>query len=137
MKKILSFLFYLLINTSVLSQNVDFIEYDLDNGLHVILHQDKSVPLAVTSVMYHVGSKDDSPDRTGFAHFFEHLLFEGSENIGRGEFDKIVNSNGGTSNAYTSNDETYYFEFFPSNKLELGLCSSLRGCCIQSLMKLV
>ena len=121
MKKILSILFYLFINTSILSQNVDFIEYDLDNGLHVILHQDKSVPLAVTSVMYHVGSKDDSPDRTGFAHFFEHLLFEGSENIGRGEFDKIVNSNGGTSNAYTSNDETYYFEFFPSNKLELGL----------------
>ena len=60
MKKILSILFYLLINTSILSQNVDFIEYDLDNGLHVILHQDKSVPLAVTSVMYHVGSKDDS-----------------------------------------------------------------------------
>ena len=121
MKKILSILFYLFINTSILSQNVDFIEYDLDNGLHVILHQDKSVPLAVTSVMYHVGSKDDSPERTGFAHFFEHLLFEGSENIGRGEFTKIVNSNGGTYNAYTSNDETYYFEFFPSNKLELGL----------------
>ena len=121
MKKILSILFYLFINTSILSQNVDFIEYDLDNGLHVILHQDKTVPLAVTSVMYHVGSKDDSPERTGFAHFFEHLLFEGSENIGRGEFTKIVNSNGGTYNAYTSNDETYYFEFFPSNKLELGL----------------
>ena len=103
------------------SQNVDFIEYDLDNGLHVILHQDKSVPLAVTSVMYHVGSKDDSPDRTGFAHFFEHLLFEGTENIDRGQFMKIVESNGGSLNAYTSNDETYYFEFFPSNKLELGL----------------
>ena len=87
----------------------------------MILHQDKSVPLAVTSVMYHVGSKDDSPDRTGFAHFFEHLLFEGSENIDRGQFMKIVESNGGSLNAYTSNDETYYFEFFPSNKLELGL----------------
>ena len=104
-----------------ISQNVDFIEYDLDNGLHVILHQDKSVPLAVTSVMYHVGSKDDSPDRTGFAHFFEHLLFEGTENIDRGQFMKIVESNGGSLNAYTSNDETYYYEFFPSNKLELGL----------------
>ena len=104
-----------------ISQNVDFLEYDLDNGLHVILHQDKSVPLAVTSVMYHVGSKDDSPDRTGFAHFFEHLLFEGTENIDRGQFMKIVESNGGSLNAYTSNDETYYFEFFPSNKLELGL----------------
>ena len=104
-----------------ISQNVDFVEYDLDNGLHVILHQDKSVPLAVTSVMYHVGSKDDSPDRTGFAHFFEHLLFEGTQNIDRGQFMKIVESNGGSLNAYTSNDETYYFEFFPSNKLELGL----------------
>ena len=110
-----------MIHFDSISQNVDFIEYDLDNGLHVILHQDKSVPLAVTSVMYHVGSKDESPDRTGFAHFFEHLLFEGSENIDRGQFMKIVESNGGSLNAYTSNDETYYFEFFPSNKLELGL----------------
>tara|TARA_B100002052_G_scaffold210250_1_gene192333 strand:+ start:616 stop:1932 length:1317 start_codon:yes stop_codon:yes gene_type:complete len=121
MKKILSIILFVFINTTVLSQNVDFIEYDLDNGLHVILHQDKSVPLAVTSVMYHVGSKDDSPERTGFAHFFEHLLFEGTENIERGQFMKIVESNGGSLNAYTSNDETYYFEFFPSNKLELGL----------------
>ena len=110
-----------MIHFDSISQNVDFVEYDLDNGLHVILHQDKSVPLAVTSVMYHVGSKDDSPDRTGFAHFFEHLLFEGTENIDRGQFMKIVESNGGSLNAYTSNDETYYFEFFPSNKLELGL----------------
>lgn len=121
MKKLLSLLIILIIHFDSNSQNVDFIEYDLDNGLHVILHQDKSVPLAVTSVMYHVGSKDDSPDRTGFAHFFEHLLFEGTENIDRGQFMKIVESNGGSLNAYTSNDETYYFEFFPSNKLELGL----------------
>ena len=121
MKKILSLFIVLMIHFDSISQNVDFIEYDLDNGLHVILHQDKSVPLAVTSVMYHVGSKDDSPDRTGFAHFFEHLLFEGTENIDRGQFIKIVESNGGSLNAYTSNDETYYFEFFPSNKLELGL----------------
>ena len=121
MKKLLSLLIILMLHFDSNSQNVDFIEYDLDNGLHVILHQDKSVPLAVTSVMYHVGSKDDSPDRTGFAHFFEHLLFEGTENIDRGQFMKIVESNGGSLNAYTSNDETYYFEFFPSNKLELGL----------------
>ena len=121
MNKLLSLTIILLIHFDSISQNVDFIEYDLDNGLHVILHQDKTVPLAVTSVMYHVGSKDDSPDRTGFAHFFEHLLFEGTKNIDRGQFTKIVESNGGSLNAYTSNDETYYFEFFPSNKLELGL----------------
>ena len=121
MKKLFSLLTILMMHFDSISQNVDFVEYDLDNGLHVILHQDKSVPLVVTSVMYHVGSKDDSPDRTGFAHFFEHLLFEGTENIDRGQFMKIVESNGGSLNAYTSNDETYYYEFFPSNKLELGL----------------
>lgn len=121
MKRIIPLIILLVIQFNSVSQNVEFVEYDLDNGLHVILHQDKSVPLAVTSVMYHVGSKDDSPDRTGFAHFFEHLLFEGTENIDRGQFMKIVESNGGSLNAYTSNDETYYYEFFPSNKLELGL----------------
>jgi len=71
--------------------------------------------------MYHVGAKDENPDRTGFAHFFEHLLFEGTENIKRGEWFKIVTSNGGTNNANTSDDRTYYFEVFPSNNLELGL----------------
>ena len=103
------------------SQKIDFIEYNLDNGMHVILHRDASVPLVVTSVMYHVGAKDEDPERTGFAHFFEHLLFEGSKNIPKGEFMKIVERNGGSLNATTSNDRTYYYEFFPSNKLELGL----------------
>ena len=71
--------------------------------------------------MYHVGAKDEQPDRTGFAHFFEHLLFEGTENIKRGEWFKIVTSNGGTNNANTTEDRTYYYEVFPSNNLELGL----------------
>lgn len=103
------------------AQKVAFEEYDLDNGLHVILHNDPSAPVVVTSVMYHVGSKDEAPDRTGFAHFFEHLLFEGTENIKRGEWFKIVSSNGGVNNANTSDDRTYYYEVFPSNNLELGL----------------
>ena len=103
------------------AQNVAFEEYDLDNGLHVILHNDSSTPTVIVSVMYHVGAKDESPDRTGFAHFFEHLLFEGTENIARGEFFKIVSSNGGINNANTSDDRTYYYEVFPSNNLELGL----------------
>lgn len=101
--------------------NIDFVEYDLDNGLHVILHQDASTPIVAVSVMYHVGSKNEQPDRTGFAHFFEHLLFEGSENIGRGEYDTYVEEAGGTLNANTSNDRTFYFEILPSNQLELGL----------------
>jgi zinc protease len=103
------------------SQKVAFEEYDLDNGLHVILHHDASAPVVITSVMYHVGAKDENPDRTGFAHFFEHLLFEGTQNIKRGEWFKIVTSNGGTNNANTTDDRTYYYEIFPSNNLELGL----------------
>lgn len=103
------------------AQKVNFEEYTLENGLHVVLHKDSSVPVVVTSVMYHVGSKDERPDRTGFAHFFEHLLFEGTKNIKRGEWMKIVSSNGGVNNANTSDDRTYYYEVFPSNNLELGL----------------
>jgi zinc protease len=98
-----------------------FQEYDLENGLHVILHEDHSTPIVAVSVSYHVGSKNEDPDRTGFAHFFEHLLFEGSENIGRGEYLKLVQENGGVLNANTSFDRTFYFEILPSNQLELGL----------------
>jgi len=100
---------------------IQFTEYTLDNGLHVILHQDKTTPIVAVSMMYHVGSKNEKADRTGFAHFFEHLLFEGSENIGRGEYDKYVQGAGGTLNANTSFDRTYYYEVLPSNQLELGL----------------
>lgn len=103
------------------AQNVAFEEFDLDNGLHVILHQDNSAPVIITSVMYHVGAKDEQPNRTGFAHFFEHLLFEGTKNIERGEWFKIVTANGGQNNANTSDDRTYYYEVFPSNNLELAL----------------
>lgn len=101
--------------------SIDFEEYDLDNGLHVILHKDNTSPLVSISVMYHVGSKNESPDRTGFAHFFEHLLFEGSENIARGQFFNIVQNAGGTLNANTSYDRTFYYEVFPSHQLETGL----------------
>ncbi len=103
------------------AQKVAFEEYDLANGLHVILHNDPSAPVVITSVMYHVGAKDEQPNRTGFAHFFEHLLFEGTENIKRGEWFKIVSSNGGVNNANTTDDRTYYYEVFPSNSLQLGL----------------
>jgi len=106
---------------SASAQKVAFTEYNLKNGLHVILHQDKTAPVVAVSVMYHVGSKDELPNRTGFAHFFEHLLFEGSENIKRGEFYKIVSNNGGQNNANTSQDRTFYYEIFPSNQLATGL----------------
>lgn len=110
-----------LLGGSATAQKVAFQEFTLDNGMHVILHQDKSAPVVITSVMYHVGAKDERPDRTGFAHFFEHLLFEGTKNIGRGEWFKIVTANGGNNNANTTDDRTYYYEVFPSNNLELGL----------------
>lgn len=126
MKKYLFYLASFALSTLVISaQEVKFEEFDLNNGLHVILHQDNTAPVVTTSVMYNVGGKDlgdnGNPERTGFAHFFEHLLFEGTKNIGRGEFFKIISSNGGSNNANTSLDRTYYYEIFPSNKLELGL----------------
>ena len=118
-KKLVLFLLFPL--SFCFAQSVSFEEYGLDNGLHVILHQDNNAPVVTTSVMYHVGAKDEQPDRTGFAHFFEHLLFEGTENIERGQWFSIVTENGGTNNANTTDDRTYYYEVFPSNNLELGL----------------
>ncbi len=120
-KSIMALSAALLLGGMASAQKVDFEEYNLENGLHVVLHNDPSAPVVVTSVMYHVGAKDEKPDRTGFAHFFEHLLFEGTKNIKRGEWMKIVSSNGGVNNANTTDDRTYYYEVFPSNNLELGL----------------
>jgi zinc protease len=115
----------LLVGLHSSAQKVEFEEYDLDNGMHVILHQDNTAPVVTVGVMYNVGGKDlgGSPEapRTGFAHFFEHLLFEGTENIDRGKWMEIVASNGGTNGGNTSLDRTYYYEVLPSNNLELGL----------------
>jgi zinc protease len=111
----------LMITLTISAQDVKFEEYDLSNGMHVILHKDNTAPVVTTSVMYHVGAKDENPERTGFAHFFEHLLFEGTKNIPKGEWFTIVTSNGGSNNANTSDDRTYYYEVFPSNNVELGL----------------
>ena len=101
--------------------NITFVEYDLPNGLHVILHEDHSAPIVSQVVIYHVGSKNEDPERTGFAHFFEHLMFEGSPNIPRGEFFKMVQNAGGQLNAFTSFDKTVYFITLPSNQLELAM----------------
>lgn len=104
-----------------MAQSLIFEEYDLSNGLHVILHRDNSAPIVTIGVMYHVGAKDEDPTRTGFAHFFEHLLFEGTQHIARGKWFDIVSANGGHNNAFTTQDKTYYYEVFPSNNLQLGL----------------
>ncbi len=111
----------LMVTLSSSAQKVEFTEYDLDNGLHVILHQENKAPVVTVGVMYHVGAKDEEKGRTGFAHFFEHLLFEGTKNIERGKWFDIVSAHGGRNNANTTQDRTYYYETFPSNNLELGL----------------
>ncbi len=121
MNKVVLSLAVALISVVGLAQKVEFTEYDLSNGLHVILHQENAAPVVTVGVMYQVGAKDEEAGRTGFAHFFEHLLFEGTENIERGEWFNIVAANGGSNNANTTQDRTYYYETFPSNKLELGL----------------
>ena len=122
MRKIVLSGMVLFTSLSVFSQKkIEFVEYDLPNGIHVILHEEHSTPIVAVSVLYHVGSKNENTDRTGFAHFFEHLLFEGSENIGRGKYSELVEKNGGVLNANTSQDRTYYYEILPSNQLELGL----------------
>ncbi|MFV0522816.1 MAG: M16 family metallopeptidase [Mangrovibacterium sp.] len=103
------------------AQNIEFSEFDLENGLHVILYTDNSSPNVTVGVHYNVGSKNEDPKLTGFAHFFEHLMFEGTEYIGRGEYMKMIENAGGTLNAYTNVDKTYYYETIPSNQLELAL----------------
>ena len=110
-----------LLPAPVTSPRIDFVEYTLPNGLHVILHQDRSLPVVASYVLYHVGSKDERSDRTGFAHFFEHLMFEGSDNIPRGQIDKLVSGAGGNLNASTSFDQTDYYLNLPSNQLKLAL----------------
>ena len=124
MQKLGSFLLvslFLVTGTLAKSQTIKFEKYTLPNGLKVILHEDHSAPVVAVTALYHVGSKNEDTARTGFAHFFEHLLFEGSENIKRGEFDKYVTNAGGALNANTSQDRTFYYELLPSNQVDLGL----------------
>jgi zinc protease len=100
---------------------VPYTEFTLDNGLHVILHPDRSVPLVAVNVWYHVGSGHEKPGRTGFAHLFEHLMFEGSKHVPEGAFDTLLEATGGDNNGSTNNDRTNYIIDVPSNALELAL----------------
>jgi zinc protease len=100
---------------------VPFTQFTLPNGLHVILHEDHTVPLATVNVWYHVGSAREKPGRTGFAHLFEHLMFEGSAHVKEGEFDTLLEAAGATNNGSTETDRTNYYIDLPSNALELAL----------------
>ena len=100
---------------------VPYRQFQLANGLNVILHRDTSVPIVAVNVWYHVGSANERPGRTGFAHLFEHLMFEGSKNVKEGEFDTLLEAAGGNNNGSTTNDRTNYVIDVPSNALELAL----------------
>jgi zinc protease len=100
---------------------VTFTQFTLPNGLHVILHEDHTVPLATVNVWYHVGSAREKPGRTGFAHLFEHIMFEGSAHVKEGEFDTLLEAAGATNNGSTETDRTNYYIDLPSNALELAL----------------
>jgi zinc protease len=100
---------------------VPYRQFQLANGLNVILHRDTSVPVVAVNVWYHVGSANERPGRTGFAHLFEHLMFEGSKHVKEGEFDTLLEAAGGNNNGSTTNDRTNYFIDMPANALELAL----------------
>jgi len=116
-----SFLFLLLINLSVSQLSVKFEKFTLPNGLTVILHEDHTLPTATANIWYHVGSGNEKPGRTGFAHLFEHLMFMGSKNVPVGKFDEWLEAAGGDNNGSTSSDRTNYWENFPSSALDLTL----------------
>jgi zinc protease len=101
--------------------NVPFSQFTLPNGLHVILHEDHTVPLVTVNVWYHAGSAREKPGRTGFAHLFEHLMFMGSKHAKYGDFDRLLEAAGGTNNASTAEDRTNYYIDVPANALELAL----------------
>jgi len=101
--------------------SIPYAKYRLDNGLTVVLHEDNSDPMVHVEVTYNVGSAREEPGRSGFAHFFEHMMFEGSANVARGEFSKIISDAGGSLNGTTDSDRTRYFETLPVNQLETAL----------------
>ena len=121
MKKILTNAFLAITFFALNAQEINIVEYDLDNGLHIILHQDNSAPVVSTVLQYHVGSKDEYTGIKGFAHLFEHMLGKETKNMKSGEWYKIYRSRGGNGNASTSVDLTSYYVTLPSNSLELAL----------------
>jgi len=102
-------------------EKIELTEFELDNGLKVVLSEDTTIPSVAINIAYHVGSKDEAPDRTGFAHLFEHLMFEGSKHVPPGDYDRLSLLAGGENNAYTTEDKTNYYILLPSNQIELGL----------------
>jgi zinc protease len=101
--------------------SIDYEMYQLDNGLDVVLHEDRSDPIAAVAVLYHVGSNREEVGRTGFAHLFEHMMFQSSQHVGQDQFFQKIQAAGGTLNGGTNSDNTIYFEVVPNNALEMAL----------------
>src|ERR1043166_2306955 len=120
-KHIVWMLSLLLLVSSAMAQTVKYTEHKLKNGLRVILSEDHSAPTYSISVTYNAGSRDERDGRTGFAHLFEHMMFQGSENVGKGEHFVLIENNGGGMNGSTNTDRTEYHETLPSNQIDLGL----------------
>ena len=123
MRKIglLIFLFNSLLLAQETKITVPYSKHTLENGLTVILHEDHTTPTISVNMLYHVGSGNEKPGRTGFAHLFEHIMFEGSANVPEGKFDEWLEAAGGSNNGSTNVDRTNYWENIPSNALELAL----------------
>lgn len=123
MKQILSLTLFVLafFDTGAQKIKVPYEQFTLPNGLNVILHQDKTIPRISVNVWYFVGSGNEKPGRTGFAHLFEHILFEGSKNVPEGKFDEWLEAAGANNNGSTTEDRTNYYEDLPSNALDLAL----------------
>src|SRR5919198_226023 len=109
------------VRLSAQSLRVPDTSFTLSNGLQVLLHEDHSVPVVAVNTWYHVGSSDERPGRTGFAHLFEHIMFMGSEHVPTGEFDRLLEAAGADNNGSTTEDRTNYYEDGPANALPLML----------------
>jgi zinc protease len=122
---LVGFLFLILVSCTPAGDqtdfSIDFEKYTLANGLDVILHTDASDPIVSVAIQYHVGSNREKPGRTGFAHLFEHMMFQQSENVGQDQFFKKIQAAGGTLNGGTNSDGTVYYEIVPKNALEMAL----------------
>src|SRR5687768_10093073 len=124
MKRLAAGALVLALSAAVTAQskiNIPFEAYTLPNGLNVVLSIDRTTPTVAVNIWYHVGSKNEMPGRTGFAHLFEHVMFTGSGHIPYGMHDKLTEGVGGNNNGSTNNDRTNYFETVPSNYLETAL----------------
>jgi len=108
-----------LASSMVYAQNIDIKTHTLKNGMKILVHEDHSIPNAAMYIFYRIGSRNERPGTTGLSHFFEHMMFNGAKKYGPGDFDRVMEANGGTNNAYTNRNLTVYQDWFPSSQLEL------------------